>query len=204
MYSSRFGATVLLSQASVRVYVLLSAWCVTNKAQAHAHGGNHRSRYRELGSIFNSDFTTKVLTDDWNKREMRSIIQSFEKEVEKGTPNCPKCHQRWSRLWDCAGHLGLRHLSGLQNSLFECHLCSDDTVSESAHTMGWCVKVHQTQSTEDVLWHLFGEHQSITLRGVHFDEANWVVLSSRKSPISHNQIKFTKTMHTVNRIIKFP
>ena len=53
---------------------------------------------RELGSMFNSDFTTKVLTDYCNQREMKSIIQSLDKEatLEKCTsmapPKCSSCH----------------------------------------------------------------------------------------------------------------
>ena len=100
---------------------------------------------RELDSVFNSDFTTKVLTDGCNQREMKNIIQSLDKEatLEKCTSKAPPIAQvvikggSWSRLWDCASHLGSRHLRGLQNltrlmahhgrGTKPCPLCDDST-----------------------------------------------------------------------------
>ena len=95
--------------------------------------------------MVNLDFTTKVITDDCSQREMKSIIQSLDKEVtiEKCTSKAPPIAQvvikggSWPRLWDYASHLDSRHLRGLQNltrlmahhgrGTKPCPLCDDST-----------------------------------------------------------------------------
>ena len=89
---------------------------------------------RELDSMFNSDFTTKVLTDDCNQREMKSIIQSLDKEHLKGTPNCSSCHQRR----ELAEIVGLCQSPGLKTS-------KGPTKPNQANGTSW--KRYQTMSS---------------------------------------------------------
>ena len=75
---------------------------------------------KSLDSMFNSDLTTKVLTDDCNQREMKRIIQSLDKEVtlekctSKAPPDCSSCHQRreLAKIVGLCQSLGLKTFKG--------------------------------------------------------------------------------------------
>ena len=80
---------------------------------------------RELESHFNTVFTTEILTDadSTNPTNIKKSIKKIDKDLrlEMCALKAPFIAQvvtdggSWPKLWDCALHLGSKHLKGLQN-----------------------------------------------------------------------------------------
>ena len=80
---------------------------------------------RELESHFNTVFTTEILTDadSTNPTNIKKSIKKIDKDLrlEVCALKAPFIAQvvtageSWPKLWDCALHLGSKHLKGLQN-----------------------------------------------------------------------------------------
>ena len=80
---------------------------------------------RELEFHFNTVFTTEILTDadSTNPTNIKKSIKKIDKDLrlEMCALKAPFIAQvvtaggSWPKLWDCALHLGSKHLKGLQN-----------------------------------------------------------------------------------------